>query len=301
MSIQWGQYSGISDLCFHPDGKTIASSGSWCVKTWDPLNASSFGFGKEQHHQITNIAISPNSNFLLTCDDRGYLHEWDLNRRRLARTIAKPAVKGAILAAEYSADGSTIVWSDQTGCLKCRSNESDETREFRPSGQLIELAKFNLFLRWIEPTTPACHTRSEGLSIGYGVRNFFRILPRNNQCDENSSKSQRAVGCLPPTNRRSLFTNLQQVKNCPVGLRPRTHLRREPILQFRRILKRSSQRLPISPQASGHYPMEKNLDNWWDIPNRFTRSRLRPTAKELQLLHGKASSNCGTQNDSKSS
>ncbi len=67
ISVQWGQFSGIHELSFNADNQTVATSGTWCVQTWDCRKSTDNFFATLDYQKMLDIEVSPDSRRMLVC------------------------------------------------------------------------------------------------------------------------------------------------------------------------------------------------------------------------------------------
>eukprot|EP01029_Cantina_marsupialis_P009211 TRINITY_DN2152_c0_g2_i1.p1 TRINITY_DN2152_c0_g2~~TRINITY_DN2152_c0_g2_i1.p1 ORF type:complete len:399 (-),score=123.38 TRINITY_DN2152_c0_g2_i1:99-1295(-) len=98
----------VTDVCFHPEGHTIAGcSSDNSIKLWDVRSGQIIQHYKAHDKCVNKISFHPSGNFLLSGSDDSVLKIWDIREGHLLYSLK--AHKKPVFAVAFSSDGSKFV------------------------------------------------------------------------------------------------------------------------------------------------------------------------------------------------
>ena len=121
-----GAFTGVYDVRFSPDGKTIASAGTdGATKLWDVASGKEIKSLRGHDGNVTSVAFSPDGRFLASGGRDGTIRLWDTKSGKELRTLDNPHPDRSVSCVGYSPDGKYVfargkdeivrLWSAENG------------------------------------------------------------------------------------------------------------------------------------------------------------------------------------------
>jgi WD40 repeat protein len=116
----------MKTMAFSPDGKTLASSGSYAIEMWDTATGRPLLTDSAHREGVTGLDVSPDGRTVASCSDDGSVRTWDprtgKERRRFVESF------GTVFAVAYSPDGKTLAAANETVWLWDAETGKDQRR-----------------------------------------------------------------------------------------------------------------------------------------------------------------------------
>ena len=125
LHILSGHTNVVNDVCFSPDGKTIATA-SWdkTVRIWDAATGSLIKTFNDYSDRVLSVSFSPDSKTIATAGYENTIVIWDIETGTRKNTLT--IEYGQNLCVSYSPNGKTIasgggglkLWNASAGILR---------------------------------------------------------------------------------------------------------------------------------------------------------------------------------------
>ena len=96
----------VRAVTFAPDGRTLAATGGWSVKLWDPATGDPKGTLKGHREFVWSVAFAPGGRLLVTGAHDATVRLWDVSTRR-ERACLDWGI-GKVDAVAFAPDGMTL-------------------------------------------------------------------------------------------------------------------------------------------------------------------------------------------------